>query len=195
MNRILASLILLAAIGCSSITGTGDDGFSQGEAEAIAEQFGTAFANGMGSVNPAASAGPAWSPAVAGPALIPINVQVQHRTNCTAGGHIEVSGNLTGNIDDTGSGALFLQILETISDWRCVGGRVVNGDPYLSAAGTFTFLGGQQSGTASISFGGGFKWGTTAAESCQLVLTALFRPDHTGRMSGVVCGRSVNVEF
>ena len=193
MNRLAGPLpvLLLALAACSSSTDVGDDGFSQGEAEAFAEQVGTAFANGMAGAAPVA-AFPA-SPAGLSPAAVPVNVQLRQRTNCTAGGHIEVSGNMTGSIDQNGSGALFLQVLETITDWRCVGGRVINGDPYLSAAGTFTFLNGAQSGTASLSFGGAFKWTGAGAGSCSLTLTALFHPDHTGRLSGVVCGRSVNV--
>ncbi len=195
MTRVPGFLLLLLTLAaCSDLTGTDDeDSFTQGEADAFAGQVARAFSNGMGGM--ATAPGGAAAPSAAGPAAAPVRVQLQHRTNCTAGGHIEVSGNLTGSVDDTGSGALFLQVLETITDWRCIGGRVLNGDPYLSAAGTFTFLNGAQSGTASISFGGGFKWGATAAESCQMRLTMLFHPDHTGRLSGQVCGRSVDVTF
>lgn len=189
MKRLLVAVSVLALAGCSSSsTDPEPDGFSQGEAEALASQIARALGNGMAT---AASA----PPAAAAAAAVPVNVQLDSRTDCTAGGHIRVSGSLTGNVDEHGSGALFLQVLETLHDWRCVGGWVVNGAPYLSAAGTFTFLDGAQSGTASISFGGAVAWGSGTGEGCGVTLTALFRPDHTGRISGVVCSRSVDVTF
>lgn len=181
-------LVILSAC---SIFDPAEDTFSKAEADAFAEQLGTAFANGMD----AAAAGDASAAAAGDVLAMPVNVSVQRRTNCTAGGHIEVSGDLSGNIDDTGSGVLFLQVLETISDWRCVGDRVINGDPYVSAAGHFNFLNGSQSSTATITFGGGFKWGAESSQGCQLTLTMLLRPDHTGSLSGVVCGHSVYATF
>ncbi|HKJ01329.1 MAG TPA: hypothetical protein VJ997_02710 [Longimicrobiales bacterium] len=161
-------------------------------ANAIAKQIGNAFANSMAGVTPAP---PAPTEALAGPSAVAVNVQVTHRTNCTAGGHIEVLGNMTGNISDTGSGVLLLQVTETISDWRCVGDYVVNGDPYVSVAGSMSFLNGQPSSTTSFSFGGGFKWGTASEDSCQMSLTLLLRTDGTGHLSGTVCGEGINTEI
>jgi hypothetical protein len=163
---------------------------SGAEARAIARQIGEAFANGMDGAVPAPAALP-----VDGPLAVAVNVQLSQRTNCTAGGRIEVLGNLTGNISDEGSGILLLQVTETISDWKCVTGYVVNGDPYVSVAGHMNFLSGQMSSTATFSFGGGFKWGTTSEESCQISMTLLFRTDGTGRLTGTVCGEIINEEI
>lgn len=189
--RPLVLVAVLALFGCSLTDVTGS-GMSSGEAAAIARQVGEAFANGMANVVPSP---PVATRSTDGPSPVVVNVQVTQRTNCTAGGHMEVLGSLTGNVSDTGSGVLLLQVTETISDWRCVGSYVINGDPYLSVAGSMSFLNGQPSSTTSFSVGGGFKWGTTYEESCQMSLTLLLRTDGTGHLSGVVCGHSVNEEI
>ena len=49
---------------------------------------------------------------------------------------------------------------------------------------------GQQ---ATFDFGGGFKWGTKASESCQINLSLLLHTDGTALMTGTVCGYSVSV--
>jgi len=190
--RRLVVVAVLALFGCSLTDVTTSSGMSSGEANAIATQIGEAFARSMGGVAPAA---PVATQALGGPSAVVVNVQVTHRTNCTAGGHIEVLGNLTGNLSDTGTGVLLLQVTETLSDWRCVGGYVINGDPYISVAGSMSFINGQPSSTTSFSFGGGFKWGTTSKESCQMSLTLLLRADGTGILSGTVCGNIVNIEI
>lgn len=202
MRIALLAPALLAFGACSVLEP--EDTFNEGEAEAFTEQLGTAFANGMESSGQMAAAigeeAPGtdvvwpWS-SLDGPAAVQVNVSVQQRTSCTAGGYIEVHGDMTGNIDNSGSGVLFLQVLETISDWECVGDRVINGDPYISASGHFNFLNGAMSSTATISFGGGFKWGTGSKQGCNLTLTMLMHTDYTGSLSGVVCEHPVYVTF
>ncbi len=200
MKRTLVVSLAILATACSSTsdsTSPASAGMTQGQAEAFAAQVARALGNGLDNTSFTVAAGRRLLPP---PAVVPIaptlvNVSVQQRTTCTAGGYIDVHGNMSGNISDQGSGALLLQVTETISDWRCVGNLVVNGDPYISAAGTFTFLNGNLNSPASISLGGGFKWGTGSAQSCQMQLTMLANADGTGRVSGQVCGRSVNEAF
>lgn len=196
---VMSLAAILAA--CSS---TGDStspnastGLSQSQAEAFAGQVARALGNGLDNASfNVASGQRIFAPPAASPiARTLVNVSVEQRTNCTAGGYIHVLGNMTGNISDQGSGALLLQVTETISDWRCIGNLVINGDPYVSAAGTFTFLNGNLNSPASISIGGGFKWGTGSAQGCQMQLTMLAYADGTGRVSGQVCGRSVNETY
>jgi len=219
MRRLLSLLALSAVTGaCSSGTGP-DAGLSSSAANAFAGQVAHALGNGVQSANFSRAPrgaqmsrfdiSPDWShasPFDAAPiprigdsfrnaSFVQVNVNVQTRTNCTAGGYIEVAGSMTGSISDQGTGALLLQVLETISDWRCVGSYVVNGDPYISAAGTFSFLNGNLSEPASISVGGGFKWGGTAAQSCQMQMTVLAYSNGTGRYSGTVCNHAVNQTF
>lgn len=197
-TTLVVSLAMMAAA-CSSTGGSTNPasaGLTQGQADAFAAQVARALGNGLEKTSFTVAAGRRHAPPASAPiAPTLVNVSLQQRTNCTAGGYIEVRGNMSGNISDQGSGALLLQVTETISDWRCVGNLVINGDPYVSAAGTFTFLNGNMNSPASISIGGGFKWGTGSAQSCQMRLTMLANADGTGRVSGQVCGRSVNNAF
>lgn len=174
--------------GCSVMGTTQPPGFGASEATAFSQQVARAFSLGVQGAHASFVSGHVL------PATL-INVNVGSTTNCTAGGSIHVLGSLTGSLDNNGTGVLQLQVTETILDWQCIGSYVINGDPDISAAGTFSFLNGQQSSMAQIDFGGGFKWGTTAAESCQMNLTMLFNPDGTGTVSGTVCNAQVNTSF
>ncbi len=206
LTRALAGVLILAGLaglaGCGvadALTGS-KNGLSQDEVNAFMQQVGTAYSNGMSSAHPQLAptsllrAGnivfPLDSPPQPWPVLV--NVSVQQRTNCTAGGNISVSGSMTGSLDNNGSGVLSTQVTETISDWQCITGIVINGDPYMSAVGTFSFLNGQQSTAAQISFGGGFKWTGNNTGSCQIQMTMLFYPNGTAHLSGSACGRSVD---
>ncbi len=202
MPKRLFGLSLLGLAACSATTAPGSDGGGDGApsaaaTSAFAQQFATAFSNGMSSV--AASRVPASANIVVASggeaSAVPVNQQVTARTNCTAGGRIEVNGSLTGNIDETGSGVLLLQVLETITDWRCIGGFVINGDPYLSVAGSMSFQGGRMSSPASFDFGGGWKWGPPPGNGWQVNMTAIVNPDGSGRISGVIGPYNINVTF
>lgn len=200
LSRIAAVPAVALLLGCtaSDITGS-SDGPSANQAKALAEHFADAFSHAMSSASfsmaPRAAASRAPREAGSSTAGVPINWPLSGRTNCTAGGRIEVSGSITGNIDDQGSGILLLQVLKTITDWSCIPPYIVNGDPYLSAAGSISFQDGVQSSPASIDFGGGFKWGTSAAESFQIDMTMILNPDGSGRLSGVMGPHAVDVIF
>lgn len=126
-----------------------------------------------------------------------VNIPISHRTICTAGGKMEVTGRIHGSIGNTGTGMIQFHLIQTISDWRCVSDYVINGDPYISVVGLFTFISGAPATQQSISINGGYKWGTTAAESCQIHLTTNFPTIFSGETttSGTVCGRQVYVTF
>lgn len=201
--RILKSvagltMVLAAAAGCSapSLTGSSNKGPSQSAVNALVLQLAHAFGNGMQSAQlrvPAPSRGPLGSGPAASATLV--NVSVSQRTNCTSGGYINVTGSMTGSLDNNGTGVLSLQVTETINGWQCMGGYTVDGAPYLSAAGTFSFLNGQQATAASISFGGGFQWTGNGSGTCNVQLTILFNPDRTGHLSGTACNYPVNESF
>jgi hypothetical protein len=179
----LAALGVLVS-GCSM---TGPSGMSQDEVEAFVQQFAGPVSNSMASVAGSASQADGLSRAAA----VLVNVPISARTNCTVGGNIQVTGSMTGSIDDqTGSGVLSLEANETITDWQCIGDYVMNGDPYISLAGTFSFLNGNLNSPAEMDMGGGFKWGTGG---CNINLTFLIYADGSGRVSGTVCNRSVNL--
>ena len=201
--RILKSvagltMVLAAAAGCSapSLTGSSNKGPSQSAVNAFVLQLAHAFGNGMQSAHllaPAPSRGPLGGGPAASATLV--NVSVSQRTNCTSGGYINVTGSMTGSLDNNGTGVLSLQVTETINGWQCIGGYTVDGAPYLSAAGTFSFLNGQQATAASISFGGGFQWTGNGSGTCNVQMTMLFNPDGTGHLSGTACNYPVNESF
>ena len=178
------TLALMVGLGCSDLTEP--DGLSDAQANAFSEQVSRAMNNAMNSTG--------YASADAGGVALPfvVNVQVDHTTNCTAGGNIHVTGSLTGNISDQGTGTLLLGLTETISDWKCIGDYVFNGDPYISATGTFPFINGAQSSAATVTIGGGFKWGTASAQSCAMQLSVVLQPNGTGTISGYVCNRQIS---
>lgn len=193
-----AVLLLAAAAGCSasSLTGSSNKGISQSAVNSLVTQFASAFGNGMKSAHllaPAPDRGTLGGGPAASATLV--NVSVSQRTNCTAGGYINVTGSMTGSMDNNGSGVLSMQVTETINSWQCISGYTVDGAPYLSAAGTFSFLNGQQATAASISFGGGFQWSGNGSGTCNVQMTMLFNPNGTGHLSGTACGYPVNESF
>lgn len=130
-------------------------------------------------------------------ANVMVNVSTSYTLNCTAGGHITVNGSGSGSFNDSGTGMVSVSATETISDWACVSGKIINGDPYVSAVGTFSFINGQPATQQTVSVTGGFKWGLTALESCQIYLTFNFptATSGTSSVSGTVCGNTVYQTF
>lgn len=195
-SRIAVLMLLAAAGSCSagSLLDTSSKGPSQAVVNSFMTQVAHSFGNGMASAH---LLGPAGDRAVQGmgPSPTLVNVQVSQRTNCTSGGYINVTGSMTGSLDNNGTGVLQLQVTETINGWQCISGYTMDGAPYLSAAGTFSYLNGQQSTASSISFGGGFQWTGNGSGTCSIQMTMLFNPDGTGHLSGVACGYQVNESF
>ncbi len=88
-----------------------------------------------------------------------INVPISVSAPCTNGGRVGITGSMTGN-DPVGSTfTLLMQITATLTDCR-EGNLVINGDPYLSTAGTFRstasiFNGDMRSGGGCVRDGRG----------------------------------------
>ena len=121
-----------------------------------------------------------------------INQSISYTLTCTSGGNMKASGNITGSISDTGSGIIQLQIPITITDWSCQTPLIINGDPYISITGTFSFLNGAPSTQQHLGIHGGFK---SATQSCQLSLDTNFNTTGGGHTSGTVCGHSIDFTF
>ncbi len=103
-----------------------------------------------------------------------------------------MSGNVTGTVDQSGNGFLSLQVLESITDWSCDVGHLVEGDPYLSLTGSFNFANGALSSAATLSLGGGFRDTVTGAR-CAVDLSFIFNPNGSAHASGTICGYAVDV--
>lgn len=205
---IVYFLILVAMsftlVSCGDLLGLDDDdddtavlpinlsSMQQWESEALAEDISSAFADAFSNMT-VSSAGASEKASSA-----MVNASTTWTTTCTAGGQITVNASLSGSLsDDTGTGVISASATETITDWACVSGKIMNGDPYISAVGTFSFMNWQPSTQQSVSISGGVKWGALATESCQISLTINLptATSSTSSVSGTVCGNYVYKVF
>ncbi len=200
------ALVLLS--GCGGSGGGDDDSFdgeglSEDQAVAFSEQLAGVATGAMNSGDYAAMEMSAPSDTIEGLKSVQcnedgssctFNVPIDYGIDCTAGGRIAVTGSLTGGITN-GSGILQIGATETITDWQCIGGYIINGDPYISMTGTFSFMNYAPSTQQSMRITGGFKWGTSAEESCQIYLSIDFDTGGGGNMVGTVCGYSIDADF
>ena len=93
---------------------------------------------------------------------------VDRRYTCSLGGYIHTTMTTriivtmnTGNSNTSGSGH------QTISDWRCIKGWVVNGDPYLSHTISGSIFAGKVRVSTHISGGWKATGPNKAKQSCQ----------------------------
>lgn len=192
-EAILAMLGVAAAMVLPSCTATGGDG-------GMPEETATSIAQSMVQSFVASANG-----STAGPRMMDgtprtvcdrdgcfIRETFDDRLTCPEGGRIYVSGSLTGTIDSRGTGLVLLSVTETISDWKCQPPYVLNGDPYLHMSGQFAFMNGQPAIQQHATVGGGFKWGTSDAESCRIQLDINFNRGGGGRATGTICGRDAD---
>lgn len=109
-------------------------------------------------------------------------VPFDSRVGCSGGGFTETSGSISGNQN-------FLSIGGQTTLTNCGDqGYVLNGDPHVSFAGTFSAL----SGSLQIRFGGAVRWsGGGGSGSCAIALT-LIADSSSGHVSGSVCGQQVD---
>jgi hypothetical protein len=202
LNRLPMLLVpaVILAMGCGGDDGTGPEGsnISDAQAQNIAFEVTSASINALNS----GTGEPAVSLMLAGAgaaSAIPIRFDYSHTESCPLFGRIGVTGTMSGSIDDQGSGALWLQVTETLTDCTFSsnnGDLVINGDPSLSLTGTFTFLGGSPGTQQSLTLSGGFRWSFDGGGSgfCAINLTLNLATAGSGTttVSGTVCGRQVN---
>lgn len=86
-----------------------------------------------------------------------INLNFNHKTNCTSGGYISVLGDASGYINSCGSASIQAQITESIVNWQCTGDWTVDGDPNLSVVATFAFDNNLPKIQQNMTISGGFK--------------------------------------
>ena len=214
---VLLCVIVAAAImvGCGASTSSspsGSSGFPSGDASALAGELSSAAAGGMVS---STSAGiskdirmvSSTSAAIAKeihdhPDSITcnasgcmVNVPLDYTVNCTAGGSMHLSGDIDGSINSSGTGILQFQADIAILDWACIEGYNIASSPEISITGNFSFINGAPATTQEIVIGGGFNWGSSAADFCSINLTTNFNSNGSGDTSGTLCGNSINMSF
>jgi hypothetical protein len=155
------------------------------------------FSNGMN----------AYSSAMNTKGSTPLNFQIDKTINGPAGGYCHITGSLTGNItwnDQTGQitgGTALLGFTHTYNNYAFTSNDntyTINGDPYVSWAGTFTFGPNMTFGTASsISIGGAVKVsGPNVSKSVDFNVSIIINSSGTGgHVSGTVGGVALDYYF
>ena len=86
--------------------------------------------------------------------------QFSHSQNCAVGGRVSTTGTINGSLTLGNTGGLFgslnISHQETIIDWTCVGGWIINSDPFGFTTGTVTVPG------RNLSFSTRYSGGTVA---------------------------------
>jgi hypothetical protein len=149
----------------------------------------------------------AYSSAHALKGTYPINYPADYTQNGPEGGYIHVTGSVTGSItvnDQTGaliSGIVQLGFTEVINGYafKSNGGiYTMNGDPYISLAGTFTLVPGGLFGSASsMEIGGGVKvTGPNFNQTINIQLTIIINSNgQGGHVSGTIGGVGVDYDI
>ncbi len=205
---LAATVVLFSACGSSTDGAASTTGMSASQAEAVARSRSLAATSSMTAFAPPAAAeaglaerqvGSAGIVDGAGVSCTPtscvINQAISASRTCTAGGAIRVTGNINGTINSTGTGLIQISATETITDWACLPPLLVNGDPYISLVGTFSFVNGAPGTQQHVGISGGVKWTGDGAGSCQIQLSTDFARNGTGHTTGTVCGHAIDVTF
>lgn len=205
-SRAILFAVTLAAIavtGCSSLVSPSSSvSFSAADAQIVAKQFASGANNGV-------SAGSSQSTRAASPfGISPLSLlspqqvscnssgtscqlfqQYSQTTNCTSGGRMSSSGQMSGSVS-IGTlgpfGSISMTQTDSIVSWTCDGGWTINGDPYLSDTGTITMTGSHTS--FSFRQGGGISAVATTGErvSCLPSVTVTWDSSLGGSFSGSI---------
>ena len=194
---VLALAVSLLVVGCGGGNGSNSSSsLSASQASAIAAQIAQAASHSAANSPSGAIVTHAHPQSVTcNQSGCQIFQQFSATITCSVGGNIGVTGDISGATDASGTGLIQIQGQETLTNCSPEQGLVLNGAPYISMTGNFSFLNGNPSTNQSISIGGGFSWGSSANQVCQVNLTANFNANGSGDLSGTLCGQQVNATF
>jgi hypothetical protein len=137
----------------------------------------------------------------------PINFQVDYTMNSSLGGNIHVLGSITGSMnynDETyqfTGGSMNLGFTETASDFVFSDNGInytLNGAPYVTLTGYFTYLPDMTFGTASsLHYAGAYRvTGDNFDETINLDITIIINSNGTGgTVSGYIGDDQINYTF
>lgn len=198
---LLLAFASLATTGCKSATDSGSNNkLTAAQATWVAEEVASIAVNGLNAG--AASGAPLKA---SGPERIPVNIQLDFTHNCKVSGYAHLLGDVTGNMDEHGTGVLLIGA--TVSFVACreqtsSGGWIeLDGDPDISMAGTFSFINAAPATQQSFSIGGAVRWtwSNGGSNTCPVDISVLFNPTSQGTMpvtiSGTACNYSVNATW
>lgn len=134
-------------------------GMSKAQLMSMESSLGQAYAKAMATAKPTSTVSKL---------TVSITLSADARFTCSAGGYIHttmtlrsVTTNSNGNTNASGSGH------QTISDWRCIKGWIVNGDPYISHTISSSMFAGTYRTSAYMSGGWKATGPNKVKQSCQ----------------------------
>lgn len=161
---LVGTAISLVVYGISRLPNA-QGGMSQNQIQTVERQTSDAMVQALNSATSRVSCQPGFA--------CQLITTIDRKYTCQAGGTIHTTGSWTGGANV--SVANFrLNARQTITDWRCVSGWTVNGDPYINYSGQVTGTGtnvnfdlnqslgwkaiGQQGGRQSCQTSGGLNY-------------------------------------
>ena len=122
------------------------------------------------------------------------NFPLSSTVQCSSGGNISVSGDISGSLSNSGSGMADAKI--TVTPANCAVSSVTfSGEPNITLSSQFSFS--DNNGQIGIVFpialseGGGISFGPNPSGTCQLDVTYSINSGSCS-VTGTVCGQSVN---
>jgi len=119
------------------------------------------------------------------------NFPLSYNGSCPGGGAISVSGDVSGTLNNSGSGSIDAQIMVTPANCA-VSSVTFNGNPDITIGGQITFTNAGPTFPMTFTEGGGISYGPNPSGSCQLNVTYSINSISSCTVTGTVCGQSVN---
>jgi hypothetical protein len=119
------------------------------------------------------------------------NVPISYSGPCSAGGTIGISGDISGSLNNSGTGDFSTQIMVTPTNC-VVAGTTFNGDPSITIGGQISLADSNISYPVNFTETGGISYGPNPSGSCTVNVKYSFSSTSACTVTGTVCGQSVN---
>jgi hypothetical protein len=119
------------------------------------------------------------------------NCTLAQTVSCSGGGTIAVSGDITGTLNNSGTGSVQEQIAATPANCS-VDGLVINGDPQVDVAGQINISNGMIVFPVTGSETGGVTFGPKPSGRCMLNVMFTVNSNLTCTTTGTACGQPVS---
>ena len=169
--RVVPVLALVA--GCTGSS------FSKDDSNAMMKQLAAISSTALDAAQPPLDAPP------------PVALSIDQTVACQGSGHSTIAGDLSGDVDQNGTGSYSLDLMTTFSDCNIGNGVVVSGAPYLSTTGMFTFDAGTLTGS-HVTYTGAF---TANGDTCNIdfTVTLASQGPRVPLATGAICGNAVQL--
>jgi hypothetical protein len=190
MSRSILPLAVLVALACGDSGSGPSNGLTDSEVQAILPSLVTPGLSLLGTVRTGN-----------GPALVPVDIDLDRTFACPLGGGVHVAGGVSGDLPESGTGNLELDVLKDFDQCRFeAGGRtwtVTTGGP-LQLTGDIGVEVGQASDVQTIELNGEIELTPDEGDAftCDVDLdVSLTFSVREAVVSGDICDRSVGARF